>query len=135
MWSKSYRSKYRNAWEEQARDLYTALKRNDGLFSLYRAAHFVDQHRAQGNRLDFGRIFDAYSGKIPFVVGGSDEDPFEHRQMTFAEQRLSMEDSRSYACLAVTSRRTSVRKPSPVSSAILPLRSGRRFEALGDSRL
>ncbi len=89
MWSKSYRSQYPDAWEEAARDLYAALKRNDGLFYLYRAARFVDEHRAQGNRLDFGRIFDAYSGEIPFVVGGSDEDPFEHRQMTLAEQRLS----------------------------------------------
>ncbi|MGB6517239.1 MAG: alpha/beta hydrolase [Candidatus Cybelea sp.] len=89
MWSKSYRSKYPNAWEEAARDLYAALKRNDGLFYLYRAAGFVDEHRAQGNRLDFGRIFDAYSGQIPFVVGGSDEDPFEHRQVTLSEQRLS----------------------------------------------
>lgn len=88
MWSKSYRSKYPNAWKEEARDLYAALKRNDGLFYLYRAARFVDEHRAQGNRLDFGRIFDAYSGQIPFVVGGSDEDPFEHRQITLAEQRL-----------------------------------------------
>lgn len=88
MWSKSYRSKYPDAWEQDVRDLYAALKRNDGLFFLYRAARFVDEHRAQGNRLDFGRIFDAYSGQIPFVVGGSDEDPFEHRQITLAAQRL-----------------------------------------------
>ena len=89
MWSKSYRSRYPNAWEQEARDLYAALKQNDGLFYLYRAAGFVDEHRAQGNRLDFGRIFDAYYGRIPFVVGGSDEDPFEHRQLTLAERRLS----------------------------------------------
>jgi pimeloyl-ACP methyl ester carboxylesterase len=89
MWSKSYRSQYPDAWEEAARDLYAALRRNDGLFYLYRAAGFVDEHRAQGNRLDFGRIFDAYSGQIPFVVGGSDGDPFKHRQVTLAEQRSS----------------------------------------------
>jgi pimeloyl-ACP methyl ester carboxylesterase len=89
MWSKRYRSKYPAAWEKEARDLYAALKRNDGLFYLYRAAGFVDEHCAQGKRLDFGRIFDAYSGRISFVVGGSDEDPFEPRQVRLAEQRLS----------------------------------------------
>ena len=89
MWSKGYRSKHPAAWEEHARDVYAALKRNDGLFYLYRGARFVDEHRAEGNRLDFGRIFDAYGGQIPFAVGGSEEDPFEHRQVTLAEQRLS----------------------------------------------
>jgi len=89
MWSKGYRSKFPDALEEGVRDLYAALKRNDGLFYLYRAARFVDEHRAQGNRLDFGRIFNAYGGQIPFVVGGSDEDPFEHRQIALAKDRLS----------------------------------------------
>ena len=89
MWSKRYRSMYPDAWENQARDLYAALSRNDRLFYLYRAAGFVDEHRAQGNRLDFGRIFDADGGRIPFVAGGSDDNPFEHRQVMLAERRLS----------------------------------------------
>jgi|SRR5580698_2104581 pimeloyl-ACP methyl ester carboxylesterase len=83
MWSKHYR-----AWEDDARDLFSALSRRDGLFFLYRAAGFVSDHRAQGSRLDFGRIYDAYRDEIPFLVGGSDEDPFEHRQVTLAQERL-----------------------------------------------
>lgn len=83
MWSKKYRS-----WEDAARDLYSALSRNDGLFFVYRAAGFAADHRAQGSRLDFGRIYEAYRGEIPFLVGGSDEDPFEHRQVTLAQERL-----------------------------------------------
>jgi pimeloyl-ACP methyl ester carboxylesterase len=83
MWSKHHR-----AWEDEARDLYSALRRNDGLFFLYRAAGFAADHRAQGVRLDFGRIYEAYRDKIPFLVGGSDEDPFEHRQVTLAQERL-----------------------------------------------
>jgi pimeloyl-ACP methyl ester carboxylesterase len=83
MWSKNYRS-----WEDEARDLYSALSRNDGLFFLYRAAGFAADHRAQGTRLDFARIHEAYRGEIPFLVGGSDEDPFEHRQVTLAQERL-----------------------------------------------
>jgi hypothetical protein len=83
MWSKNY-----PAWESDARDLYSALSRHDGLFYLYRAAGFEADHRAQGARLDFGRIYDAYRGEIPFVVGGSDEDPFEHGQVVLAQERL-----------------------------------------------
>jgi pimeloyl-ACP methyl ester carboxylesterase len=83
MWSKNYRS-----WEDEARNVYSALNRNDGFFFLNRAAGFAADHRAQGARLDFGRIFDAYQGEIPFVVGGSDDDPFEHRQVTLAQERL-----------------------------------------------
>jgi pimeloyl-ACP methyl ester carboxylesterase len=83
MWSKHY-----EAWESDARDVYSAMSRHDGLFFLYRAAGFVAEHRAQGTRLDFGRIYDAYRGEIPFLVGGSDEDPFEHRQVLLAQERL-----------------------------------------------
>jgi pimeloyl-ACP methyl ester carboxylesterase len=83
MWSKHHRE-----WENEARDLYSAMSRNDGLFYLNRAAGFVADHRAQGARLDFGRIYDAYRDEIPFLVGGSDEDPFEHRQIKLAQERL-----------------------------------------------
>jgi pimeloyl-ACP methyl ester carboxylesterase len=81
-------SKHHSTWEGEARDLYSAMSRNDGRFFLYRAAGFVAEHRAQGARLDFGRIYNAFRDRIPFLVGGSDEDPFEHRQVLLAQQRL-----------------------------------------------
>ncbi len=83
MWSKHHRT-----WEDEARDIYSAMSRHDGLFFLYRAAGFAADHRAQGARLDFGRIYDANRGEIPFLIGGSVEDPFEHRQVTLAQERL-----------------------------------------------
>jgi pimeloyl-ACP methyl ester carboxylesterase len=83
MWSKQYRD-----WENGARDLYSALSRQDGLFFLYRAAGFDADHRAQKERLDFKRIYHHYEGKMPFFIGGSIEDPFEHRQVTLTEKRL-----------------------------------------------
>jgi pimeloyl-ACP methyl ester carboxylesterase len=89
MWSKRFRSKLPERWDEDARDVYAALNRNGGQFFLYRAAGFVDEHRAQGDRLDFGRIFNAYGGDIPFLVGGSYNDPFEHRQVAMAEARFA----------------------------------------------
>jgi pimeloyl-ACP methyl ester carboxylesterase len=89
MWSKSYQ-----VAEAEVRDLYNAMSRHDGLFYLAAAAGFAADHKAQGDRLDFGALFKAYRGKFPFLVGGSDEDPFEHRQVDLAEQRLGKRDLR-----------------------------------------
>ena len=84
MWSKGYQ-----VTEAELRELHSAMDRHDGLFFLAAAAGFVADHIAQGERLDFGPIFRAYRDQFPFLVGGSDEDPFEHRQINLAEKRLS----------------------------------------------
>jgi pimeloyl-ACP methyl ester carboxylesterase len=83
MWSKSYR-----VTDGELRELYSAMDRHDGLFYLAAAAGFVADHKAQGERLDFAQLFRAYRDQFPFLVGGSDEDPFEHRQIDLAEERL-----------------------------------------------
>jgi pimeloyl-ACP methyl ester carboxylesterase len=83
MWSKSYK-----VTDAEVRELYNTLGRHDGLFYTAGGAGFVDDHKAQGDRLDFGRLFQAYRGQFPFLVGGSDEDPFEHRQIDLTHQRL-----------------------------------------------
>jgi len=57
-------------------------------FSFLPAAGFVEDHKAEGDRLDFGRLFETYRGQFPFLVGGSDEDAFEHRQVDLAQERL-----------------------------------------------
>jgi hypothetical protein len=83
MWSKGYQ-----VTDAEVRELYDAMDRHDGLFFLAAAADFVVDHKAQGDRLDFGRLFRAYRDQFPFTVGGSDEDPFEHRQVALAQERL-----------------------------------------------
>ena len=83
MWSKGY-----EVTDAEVRELYNAMRRRDGLFYLAAAAGFVADHKAQGDRLDFGRLFKAYRDQFPFLVGGSDKDPFEHRQIDLAEERL-----------------------------------------------
>jgi pimeloyl-ACP methyl ester carboxylesterase len=83
MWSKGYQ-----VTEAELRELYSALDRHDGLFYLAAAAGFAADHKAQGDRLDFGRLFRTYRDQFRFLVGGSDEDPFEHRQVDFAQERL-----------------------------------------------
>jgi pimeloyl-ACP methyl ester carboxylesterase len=83
MWSKGYQ-----VTDAEVRELHSALDRQDGLFYLAAGAGFVADHQAQSDRLDFGRLFNAYRGRFPFLVGGSDEDPFEHRQVDLAQARL-----------------------------------------------
>ena len=83
MWSTAYQ-----VTDAELRELHSTMARHDGLFYLAAAAGFVADHKTQGDRLDFGRLFDAYRGRFPFLVGGSNEDPFEHRQVDLAQQRL-----------------------------------------------
>jgi pimeloyl-ACP methyl ester carboxylesterase len=84
MWSKGYK-----VTDAEVRELYNAMNRHDGLFYLAAGAGFVGDHKAQGDRLDFGRLFAAYRDQFPFLVGGSDEDPFEYRQINLSQERLS----------------------------------------------
>jgi pimeloyl-ACP methyl ester carboxylesterase len=83
MWSKGYQ-----VTDAELRELHSAMDRHDGLFYLAAAAGFVADHQAQGDRLDFGGLFNAYRDQFPFLVGGSDEDPFEHRQVDLTQKRL-----------------------------------------------
>ena len=83
MWSTGY-----HITDAELRELHSTMDRRDGLFYLAAAAGFVADHKAQGDRLDFGHLFQAYRDQFPFLVGGSDEDPFEHRQVDLAQERL-----------------------------------------------
>jgi pimeloyl-ACP methyl ester carboxylesterase len=84
LWSRGY-----HVTDAEIGELYRAMDRHDGLFYLAAAAGFVADHKAQGDRLDFESLFKAYRDQLPFLVGGSDEDPFEHRQVDLAQERLS----------------------------------------------
>jgi pimeloyl-ACP methyl ester carboxylesterase len=83
MWSRGY-----HVTDAEIRELYSAMDRHGGLFYLAAAAGFAADHKTQGDRLDFGHIYKAYRDQFPFLVGGSDEDPFEHRQVDLARERL-----------------------------------------------
>jgi pimeloyl-ACP methyl ester carboxylesterase len=83
MWSKGYR-----VTDAEIRELHSAMDRHDGLFYLAAGAGFAADHKAQGDRLDFRHLFKAYRDQFPFLVGGSDDDPFEHRQVDLAQERL-----------------------------------------------
>jgi len=83
MWSKDYKVS-----DAEVREVHNAINRHDGGFYLAAAAGFAVDHQAQGARLDLGRLFKAYRAQFPLLVGGSDEDPFEHQQVDLAQERL-----------------------------------------------
>jgi pimeloyl-ACP methyl ester carboxylesterase len=83
IWSKGYQ-----VTDAEVRELHRVLSRHDGLFFLAAAAGFVADHKAKGDRLDFGTLFKFYRAQFPFLVAGSDEDPFEHLQIDLARERL-----------------------------------------------
>jgi pimeloyl-ACP methyl ester carboxylesterase len=83
MWSKSY-----CVSDAEVRTLLGGLKRHDGAFYLAAAAGFVADHKKQGERLDFRDVFHTYRHQFPFLVGGSEEDPFEYRQVALAEKLM-----------------------------------------------
>jgi pimeloyl-ACP methyl ester carboxylesterase len=84
MWSRRFAGRI-----EAGRRVYDSLRRRDGMSYLSRAAGFAADHKAQGERLDFGRLYMAWRDRFPFLVGGSADDKFEHRQVDLAERRLA----------------------------------------------
>ena len=83
MWSRRFAGR-----TAAGRRVYESLRRRGGFSYLSRAAGFAADHKQQGERLDFGRLFMAWRHRFPMLVGGSDDDAFEHRQIDLAEQRL-----------------------------------------------
>src|SRR5260370_16591431 len=82
MWSKGYR-----VTDAELDELHKTMDRHDGLFYLSAGAGFVADHKAQGDRLDFGRLFNAFRDRFPFMVRGSEDDAFEHRPVGVAHGR------------------------------------------------
>ena len=54
-------------------------------------AAFVTQHKAQGDRLDFARLYRAFRDEIAFTVTGAEGDVLEGRQTIAARDRLEPE--------------------------------------------
>ena len=83
LWSKDY-----VVTREEIGELYAAIGRRNGVYALSKSADFVDQHKRNSQRWDFGRIFHAFRDSVSFHIIGSEEDPFEGRQAIAARERL-----------------------------------------------
>ena len=69
-------------------DLSDAIRRRGGAAFMHRAAGFVDEHRRNAERWDLAAIVRELRDTVAFHVAGSEEDPFEPRQITAARDRL-----------------------------------------------
>ncbi len=74
--------------DAELREAYDAITRRDGAAFLHLAARFVDEHKAHATRWDFARIYHALNSSVEFCIAGSEEDPYEPRQIMSARARL-----------------------------------------------
>jgi pimeloyl-ACP methyl ester carboxylesterase len=86
MQARMYSPSYRPTPEELA-ELRSAITRRDGAAFLHQAAGFVHEHRHHAQRWDLAAIAGELDGTVALYVGGSDEDPYEHRQIPAARAR------------------------------------------------
>lgn len=69
-------------------ELYDAITRRDGAAFLHLAAGFVAEHKAHATRWDFARLYRALHDSVSFCIAGSEEDPYEPKQIVAARARL-----------------------------------------------
>ena len=82
-----YSRGYRPAPGELA-EVRSAITRRDGAAFAHNAAGFVAEHRRQARRWDLAAIARSLDGSVPFYIGGSDEDPYEHKQIEATRSRV-----------------------------------------------
>jgi pimeloyl-ACP methyl ester carboxylesterase len=70
-------------------DLSDAIRRRGGAGFMHRAAGFVDEHHRNAERWDLAAIVLELGDTVAFHVAGSEEDPFEPRQIVAARERLA----------------------------------------------
>ena len=84
MWSKKYQ-----VTEAELAEVRDAIRRRNGALFLHYAAGFVDEHKANGERLNLLPIVEKMHNDVSFYIVGSDKDQFEPRQVTLAKERIS----------------------------------------------
>lgn len=72
----------------ELREEYTAITRRNGAEFLHQAAGFVDEHKAHAERWDLARLYHALGGAVTFCIAGSEEDPYEPKQVQATRERL-----------------------------------------------
>jgi pimeloyl-ACP methyl ester carboxylesterase len=83
MYSKGYRPS-----PEELVELWSVITRRAGAAFLHKGAGFVKEHRRHAQRWDLATIARDLDGTVPLYVGGSSEDPYEHRQIQATRDRV-----------------------------------------------
>ncbi|HWB93233.1 MAG TPA: alpha/beta hydrolase [Puia sp.] len=84
MWSRQYR-----VTDAELAEVRDAVRRRNGVSFLHYAAGFVDEHKANGERLNLLPIVEKMHRDVRFSIVGSDKDQFEPKQVALARKRLS----------------------------------------------
>jgi pimeloyl-ACP methyl ester carboxylesterase len=87
MQARMYSCGYHPVPEELA-EMWSAVARRNGAAFLHNAAGFVKEHRRYSQRWDLAAIARDLGGTVALYVGGSDEDPYEYRQIPAARERV-----------------------------------------------
>jgi pimeloyl-ACP methyl ester carboxylesterase len=87
MRARMYSGGYRPTSEELG-EIWSAITRRDGAAFMHDAAGFVGEHRRHAQRWDLAAIARELAGSVELYVGGSDEDPYEHRQVAATRERV-----------------------------------------------
>ena len=82
-----YSRSYHPAPAELA-EVWSAITRRDGAAFAHNAAGFVAEHRRHAQRWDLAAIARDLDGTVALYVGGSEEDPYEHRQIEATRERV-----------------------------------------------
>ena len=77
-------------------ELWSAITRRDGAAFAHNAAGFVAEHRRQADRWDLAAIARELDGTVALYIGGSDEDPYEHRQIAATHERVPQAEILSF---------------------------------------
>ena len=86
--ARMYSSSYHPAPAELT-EVWSAITRRDGAAFAHNAAGFVAEHRRHyADRWDLAAIARDLDGTVALYVGGSAEDPYEHRQIEATRQRV-----------------------------------------------
>jgi pimeloyl-ACP methyl ester carboxylesterase len=83
MYSRSYRPT-----PAELVELRSAITRRDGAAFLHNAAGFVSEHRRNAQHWDLAAIDRELDDTVALYVAGSDEDPYEHRQIAATRERV-----------------------------------------------
>jgi pimeloyl-ACP methyl ester carboxylesterase len=76
---------------EQLIEMRSAITRRDGAAFLHDAAGFVKEHRRHAQRWDLATVARDLAD-VAIYVGGSEEDPYEHRQVDATRARVPSAD-------------------------------------------
>lgn len=69
-------------------EVWSAITRRNGAAFLHDGAGFVKEHRRHARRWDLAAVARELDGSVALYVGGSDEDPYEHRQIAATRERV-----------------------------------------------